>query len=110
MDIKSYSYTLRTDRGHWLAQIVLTDDGFFGAVTDYGNFSYAWRAFGDNFKVFLSELNMSYFAIKMASGLSYSLGGSKKVDKACAIFAEEILPPLQAILKEEIKKGATNGR
>ena len=42
-NIETQSITLRTDDGEWLAQIVLTSDGGFFSVTDYGNFSFAWR-------------------------------------------------------------------
>lgn len=45
-ETKSKSYTLRGEHGEWLGQIVLTSNGMFSSVTDYGNLSYAWRAFG----------------------------------------------------------------
>lgn len=102
MEIQTYNYTLKTDNGGWLGQIVLTSDGLFSAVTDWGNFSYAWRSFGDTFKSFLSQLNVAYFAEKMAASVSYSFGNSKKINSACYKFAEHILPALQKVLKEEI--------
>lgn len=100
------SYTLRTEGGHWLAQIVLTSDGMFAGVTDYGNLSYAWRAFGDDFTEFMSSIGVDYFATKMATGMAY-IAHSKKIDKACERFAREVLPPLQKILKEELKHADT---
>jgi hypothetical protein len=36
MTVQSKSYTLRTDNGGWLGQVVLTQDGMFAAVTDWG--------------------------------------------------------------------------
>ena len=102
--IKSKSYTLFDDEhGDWLGQIVLTSDGMFASVTDFGNLSYAWRSYGDkDFREFLANLNMDYFGSKMFTGMSYILY-SKKCEIACHRFAEKILPPLQKILKEEIE-------
>ncbi len=44
-EIKSKSFTLRSEDGEWLGQIVLTSDGMFASVTEWGNLSYAWRHF-----------------------------------------------------------------
>ena len=98
---KQKSYTLRTEGGQWLGQVVLTEDGMFASVTDYGNFSFAWRSFGDDFRAFLISLNTGYFATKMTTGMAY-IANSQKIERACERFAEKILPPLQAILKEEL--------
>ena len=103
-EVKSKSYTLREDNGQWLGQIVLTSDGMFAGVTDYGNLSYAWRSFGDDFREFLLSLNIDYFGSKMYGGLAYIAYG-KKFDSACQHFAEKILPALQKVLKEEIEQG-----
>ena len=91
-EVKSKSYTLRTESGQWLGQIVLTSDGLFASVTDYGNLSYSWRSTGeDDFRKFLININVSYFGTKMYTGMSYILYG-KKCEKACERFAENILP------------------
>jgi len=104
-NVKASSYTLRGDNGEWLGQVVLTDDGLFASVTDYGNLSYAWRAYGDNFKEFICSLNLNYFGSKLYTGMAYICYG-RKYEKACQLFAEKILPPLQKILIKEIKKPA----
>lgn len=99
--VTAKSYTLYTEEGHWLGQVVLTSDGMFAAVTDYGNFSYTWRSYGEQeFKEFLLSLNMSYFATKMATGMAYVAFG-RKIDKAADRFAEMILPALKKALREE---------
>lgn len=103
-DIKSKSFTLKTENGYWLGQVVLTSDGMFASVTDYGNLSFSWRIFGDNFMSFLSNLDIGYFGYKMSAGMAY-IAHTKKIDQACNRFAEKILPPLQKLLKEEIKNG-----
>jgi len=103
-EIKSKSYTLRGENGEWLGQIVLTSDGMFASVTDYGNLSYAWRSYGKDFREFILSLNIHYFGSKMFTGMAYILYG-KKSEKACERFAEKILPPLQKMLREEIERG-----
>lgn len=101
-EVTAKSYTLYTDSGSWLGQIILTSDGLFASVTDYGNFSYAWRHYGDaDFKQFIVGLEVDYFAIKMYSGITYMAYG-KTYEKACHRFAEKILPALQKVLKEEL--------
>lgn len=101
--VTAKSYTLRDDNDNWLGQIVLTSDGMFSSVTDYGNLSFAWRATGEeDFREFICRLNTGYFGTKMYTGMSYILYG-KKCEKACDRFAEKILPPLQKLLKEELE-------
>lgn len=101
--VTARSYSLRTESGGWLGQIVLTSDGMFSSVTDYGNMSFAWRAYGDkDFRQFITGLNVSYFGGKMYQGMAYMTYG-KKYEKACMRFAEEILPALQKALKEELE-------
>lgn len=104
-EIKSRSYTLRTDNGSWLGQIVLTSDGMFASVTDYGNLSYAWRNTGEkDFRKFICQLDVHYFTGKLQNGLSY-ITYDKKSQKSCELFSEKILPTLQKVLNDEIEKG-----
>jgi hypothetical protein len=101
--VTAKSYTLWYESGQWLGQIVLTSDGAFMSVTDYGNFSFAWRHYGDDdFRKFLISLNVDYFATKMYCGMNYVAFG-KKIEQAAKRFAEKILPPLQELLKKEIE-------
>lgn len=102
------NYTLYTEHGDWLGQIVLTSDGMFASVTDYGNLSYTWRSYGEQgFKEFLCSLNVDYFGKKMYTGMAYILYG-KKCEQACKRYAEKILPPLQKLLREELAATTTN--
>lgn len=103
-NVTARSYTLRTVEGDWLGQIVLTSDGMFSSVTDYGNLSYAWRAYGDkDFRQFVCTVTPDYFAGKMVNGMAYMFI-NKKFEAACKRFAEKILPTLQKALKEELEK------
>jgi len=75
----------------------------FSAVTDYGNMSFAWRAYGaGGFRQFIISLNVAYFGSKMYQGMAYMIYG-KKYEKACHNFAENILPALQKVLKKELE-------
>lgn len=105
-EIKARSITLRKDNGAWLAQVVLTSDGMFAAVSDYGNFAFSWRSIGDRtIEEFLMRLGEDYFESKMINSMAYMLL-HKKIDKWAGIFTKEILPPLQRLLKEEKAKNA----
>lgn len=107
-EVTAKSYTLRTEQDQWLGQIVITSDGAFMSITDYGNLSFAWRATGtDDFREFLIGLNVDYFATKLYTGMSYILFG-RKCEQACQRFAEKILPPLQKVLREELQKEKNN--
>jgi len=105
-EVKSKSYTLLGENGDWLGQVVLTSDGMFAAVTDWGNLSYCWRSFGGDFRDFLLRIDVQYFGTKLYTGMTYILYG-KKCEDACGRFAEKILPALQKMLREEIERGET---
>lgn len=102
-EITAKSYTLRDEKGSWLGQIVLTSDGMFASVTDYGNLSYAWRHTSEeDFREFLLNVDAGYFGQKMYQGMAYILYG-KKCEQACHRYAENILPALKTMLKKELE-------
>lgn len=86
--VTAKSYTLRKEDGSWLGQIVLTSDGMFSSVTDYGKF--------------VAGLDKQYFGGKMYQGMTYMIHG-KQYEKACHRFAEEILPALKLALNKELE-------
>lgn len=101
--VTAKSYTLREENGTWLGQVVLTSDGAFMSITDYGNFSYAWRSTGEkDFRKFILRLDAQYFAQKMVNGISY-IAYNRKVDKAAEIFSNKILPVLKDVLRKELE-------
>jgi len=103
--ITAESYSLRDENGNWLGQIVLTSDGMYASVTDWGNLSFAWRNFGEgSFEDFLLSINQGYFATKMYCGIAY-LCHTAKVEAACNRYAEHIFPALQKMLREKRGKG-----
>lgn len=98
-EVIAKSYTLYDENGNWLGQVVLTSDGMFASVTDWGDFSYAWRHFGEDFNQFILGLSVDYFGGKMYQGMSY-ITATKTVREACQRYAEKILPVLQAELRK----------
>jgi hypothetical protein len=102
-EVTAKSYTLTDDNGNWLGQVLLSSDGMFASVTDYGNLSYAWRAYGDkDFRQFIAGLSADYFGSKLYSGMTY-IAYSKGHERACNRFAVMILPVLQKVLKAELE-------
>lgn len=102
-EIKTKSYDLRTPEGSWLGQIILSTDGMFASVTDWGNLSFAWRRTGhEDFRHFLLSLSVDYFGKKMYQGNTYIIS-TKKCEEACMRFSENILPALKEALKEDVK-------
>ena len=101
-EVSAKSYTLFSENGEWLGQVVLTNDGMFASVTDWGNLSFAWRSYGDDFRDFILSLNTEYFGNKMFTGIAY-IAHTRAVEKSCDRFAEKILPALQKALRKEIE-------
>lgn len=96
-------YTLRTEDGSWLGQVVLTTNGSFMSITDYGNFAYNWNNTGyDDFREFILRISVDYFGQKMFNGMCY-VSSTNKIYKSALFFAEKILPALQEVLRKEIE-------
>jgi hypothetical protein len=63
-----HRYYLPNENGAGWAEIVIGSNGFFAAVSDYGNYAFAWRHHGesDARKFFLrAERDWDYFARKL---------------------------------------------
>lgn len=66
---KLWHYRLPSINGEGWAEIVLSSDGFFAAVSDWGNYAFIWRNPGvDDFRKFFLRVpeNWDYFAGKLA--------------------------------------------
>ncbi len=98
------SYLLRTESGSWLGRVIITSDGVLASVTDWGNLSFAWGAHGEgDFRKFLLDIHPEYFGRKMYQGIAYIAHG-RKIEKACEVYADKILPALQKALKKELEE------
>ena len=102
-DIEIKMYTLRTDTGYWLGRIVLTSDGSFMSITDYGNYAYSWGGMGnEDIRDFILRLDIGYFASKMFNG-ECEISNTQKARGQAKIFAEKILPPLKEAIRQELE-------
>ena len=66
--VRLWRYYLPNKSGEGWAEIVIGSNGFFAAVSDYGNYAFAWRHHGetDVRKFFLrAERDWDYFARKL---------------------------------------------
>jgi hypothetical protein len=100
---KTWSYFLRRANNSWLAEVVLVENGMFAAVSDYGNFAYYWTGMGSKeIREFVLQLEIGYFADKMAASLAYTTPLTKKVLASCKLFSEQVLPVLQDVILKEL--------
>lgn len=63
----SERYEIKLNNHAW-AIITISEDGDLNVISDYGNYSYSWRSFGDSFKKFLiriCEKDSSYLYSKL---------------------------------------------
>lgn len=98
--MKTKVYELKKDNGCWLGTIVLSDEGHYFSLTDWGSISFHWNVKGEKeFEDFILQLNTEYFAEKMYIGINYLANGEEVEDK-CNRYATKILP----VLQKEIKK------
>lgn len=64
--VTCWRYWLPNVKGEGWAEIVLCSTGFFGAVSDWGNYSFAWRNWGDgDFRAFVARLDPGYLMCKL---------------------------------------------
>lgn len=55
--VQTWRYYLPSGSGQEWAEIVLVSTGMFAAVSDWGNYAFAWRGFGDrDFREFVAGL------------------------------------------------------
>ncbi len=64
-------YDLRTEERAWLARVVISDDGYFSTVSDYGNYAFWWAHAEMEFRTFLCQLEPDYLCSKIAPGRVY---------------------------------------
>ncbi len=84
-NVKLWRYYLPEGPGEEWAEIVLTSTGMFSATSDWGNYAYAWRSFGECFRSFLAEdrPHFDYFV--------GCLGGSAEYDADATYAAAHAL-------------------
>jgi hypothetical protein len=100
-DVTCKSYNLRKEDGQWLGQILVSSDGMIAGVTDWGNFAYSWRSFGDSIEDFILRIDSSYFGGKLGYANAYIQRPSKDAELKNYKLAEMILPALKLAISAE---------
>ena len=88
-------YIIKSEKPHWWAHFVISNDGFLDIQSDYGNYSYCWSSFGEDFKQFLVDCDDSYLIGKF--------GGSRK----CFNFEETVTNIISEILERRRDRNLT---
>lgn len=76
--VTHYRYSIPSVRGEGWAEVVLGTDGFFAAVSDYGNFAFRWghRGAGVGIREFLIGVWSDYFVGKIQHGDEFDVDGT----------------------------------
>ena len=99
-NIQTFVYDLKDEKGRWLGRIVLTSDGFYFSFTEWYNFCGHWGAFGDDFRKFLTTIDIDYFSRHICE--TEWNASTRKVVNAAKKHAKMILPVLQHVLRKEL--------
>jgi hypothetical protein len=86
---------------HSYGIFIITEKGDLFITSDWGYYTFSWRAFGDNFKAFLIGLGADYLLSKLESNQRQFLGVSKKINKRQAEALIALFTEFQEQLKTE---------
>lgn len=95
-----YRYSLRTQSGCWLGEVILTESKEFFSLTDWGNFNFCWST-PMEIREFILSIDEDYFARKMFQCVAYQCN-TKVMRGYCERFASKILPSLKDAIKGEL--------
>lgn len=71
--VRLWRYVLPSIRWEGWAIIILGSDGYFSAVSDFGNYAYRWTAHGcRDFREFILGIGVDYLVSKISPGTEYS--------------------------------------
>jgi hypothetical protein len=105
--VEVWRYYLPSGNDAEWAEIVIVSTGMFAAVSDWGNYAFAWRSPGDEgIKAFLARdrgEHWDYFTGKLSQGHRLCV---KSYPRDCEQFCKRILPRLAAVLREELRAGS----
>ena len=78
--ITVWRYIIRGINGEGWGYLLLASDGYFSAVSDYGNYAFRWTAIGEgrDFRDFLAHIGTDYLISKIAPEKRYDGGLTEK--------------------------------
>ena len=100
-ELKVWQYTLPSIKGEGWAYIMIREDGFFAAVSDWGNYAHGWWNHGckDVREFFLRmDRDCGYFASKFEDGRTQRIDAEKSTE---ALRNELLLRRRQGWLTKE---------
>jgi len=59
-------YTVRNPAGEWIGIFVISDDGYFSTVSDFGSYAHYWSNAGPCFRTALARLTPDYLLGKLS--------------------------------------------
>lgn len=84
---KVWQYSFPSRQGEGWAEIILREDGFFAAVSDYGNYSNLWSSHGcDDFRKFFFRVDVDYIVRKLCPKMQVN---SKSSFDAIRLYVQE---------------------
>ena len=93
-----YRYDLFNTNEDWLGTVILTKDGLFSAVTDWGNFANSLLSDNDNLRESILEMDENDFSELVETDMEL-------MDKSDC-FSRNILPALKEAIKKELEDEA----
>jgi len=82
-------YEVRTEKGSWLADVVIGSDGWLGVVSDYGDYAYAWRSIGvPDFRTFLAGISPNSLLCKLSTKSAFDAAATEARVKAAVAECE----------------------
>lgn len=87
--------------GHSWGTFTISPKGDFFLHSDWGYWAFNWRAFGDDFKGFLTRINEYYLLDKLEANQFTHKGIRSKISSRQKVAITELFKAFQQALKEE---------
>lgn len=119
-DVQLWRYTLRSQNGSGWAIFVLTSEGYFSSVSDFGSYAFVWNHHGcKDFREFLlgSEKDPHYFIGKLSPGKEYDGHSTlqackdalKELRETDGLTAEQYDEELEALERYDVRDRSGHG-
>lgn len=114
MSLTVWQYDFHSVNGEGWGTFILRSDGYFSAVTDFGNFAYRWIHHGhEDFRSFWLENRWdypSYVVSKFTNPMHYqSVNTRKAAERQCEAFCKHMLPRLAEAIRAEMLRAQGEG-
>lgn len=99
-----WQYDFPSVNGEAWGTFILRSDGYFSAVTDFGNYAHRWYHHGrDDFREFVLGVGPDYVVSKLTSQMyTQTVTTRRAAEKQCAAFCKVMLPRLREAIRAEL--------